>query len=203
MSYYNGKRDQSKTRKSRLILGWAKKLRAIELCGGSCSCGEKRPWLMEFHHREDELKENEISYLKHLSWDRLVYELQKCDLVCRNCHGDIHFKEQFLLLEEDIRAKIVVDKKESVNHSKILELNRQGMTQAQISKEVSCGLSTVCETLKSNGIHTELKKRKIDPLEIIDLRSKGFSNPEIAEKLSIHRFTIPQVIKKWREQNDS
>ena len=135
-----------------------------------------------------------------MSWDRLSKELIKCNLVCRNCHGDIHFKEQFLRLEDKIRAKTVSKRKSNIDHNKILELHKTGLTQAAIAKEVSCGISTVCEILKSNGIHTEIKKRVINPLDIIELRSQGFSNPEIAEKLSIHRFTIPQIIKRWKEK---
>ena len=89
LAYYNGKRNKDKTRKSRLILGWAKKLKAIELLGGCCqSCQENKPWLLEFHHTNESEKEHEISFLKSFSWEKISVELSKCQLLCRNCHGD-------------------------------------------------------------------------------------------------------------------
>jgi hypothetical protein len=203
VSYYNGKRNREKTRRSRLILSWAKKLKAIEQLGGRCQvCGETRPWILEFHHSEEENKENQISFLKHLSWEKLVKELVKCELLCRNCHGDVHFKTNFLQLEDEIKNKVVEDNfSHTANHAEILRLNMQGMSQASIAAEVKCALSTVCEVLKSNGIHTFKTKKVIDPLEVIQLRNEGLSNVEIGKRLGIHRFSVPHIIKRWRERN--
>lgn len=203
MSYYKSKRNKDKTRRQRLVLGWAKKLKAIDALGGKCECGEQRPWLLEFHHREETEKEGQISSLKHYSWDKLCKELDKCQLVCRNCHGDIHFKQCFLELEQEIRTKVVEGNfSRTVDHNAILELNTQGVSQAAIAKRLNCGISTVCEILKSNGIHTFEKKKVVDPLEVIKLRELGFTNAEIGVKLGIHRYTVPQVIRRWKNKND-
>jgi transcriptional regulator len=206
MSYYNGKRDDEKRRRARLVLAWAKKLKAIECLGGKCECGEDRPWLLDFHHIDD--KEYEISYLKHFSWEKVKKEIGKCKLLCRNCHGDLHYKEHFLTLEKDILAKVVEDNFcPKIDHALVLDLNQKGKSQAKIAEAIGCGISTVCEILKSNGIHTELKKKVIDPGVVIQLREDGLSNPQIAEKLGIHRFSVPHIIKKWQSkkeaQNDS
>jgi len=204
MAYYNGKRNQEKTRKQRLVLGWAKKLKAINILGGKCDCGEHRPWILEFHHLDETLKENEISFLKHLSWERLEAELSKCKLVCRNCHGDIHFKHNFIAYESEIREKVIEDNfVTKVDHEQVLQLNLEGFSQSKIAAKLNCGVSTVCEILKSNGIHTLEKRKKIDPLEVIFLRESGLTNVEIGLKLNIHRFSVPHIIKKWKEKNDS
>lgn len=202
MTYYEGKRDKAKTRKSRLVLGWAKKLKAIRLLGGKCKCcGETRPWLLEFHHRDESSKDYGMSYLKHHSWEKFVKELAKCDLLCRNCHGDIHFKDRFLEFEKEITEKVVEDNFFcKVDHAKVLQLHKQRLSQAKIAKEVGCAISTVCEILKSNGIHTVVKKLVIDPLEVIRLRESGLTNAEIGKKLGIHRLTAPKIIKRWREK---
>ena len=204
MTYYEGKRDKAKTRKSRLVLGWAKKLKAIRLLGGKCKCcGETRPWILEFHHIDESTKDCQISSLKGLSWDRFKIELPKCELLCRNCHGDIHFKDGFLEFEKDIieKAKVIKDNFTSrVDHAKVLQLHKQRLSQAKIAKEVGCGISTVCEILKSNGIHTVVKKLVIDPLEVIRLRESGLTNAEIGKKLGIHRLTAPKILKRWREK---
>lgn len=42
---------------------------------------------LTFHHLDPSQKEFEISG-KSISWERLKAELDKCALVCRNCHGE-------------------------------------------------------------------------------------------------------------------
>jgi transcriptional regulator/ribosomal protein L32 len=206
MAYYNGKRDKAKTRKQRVILGWAKKLKAIDQLGNKCqNCGEDRPWLLDFHHVDESQKEYEISYLKHHSWEKLKVEIEKCILLCRNCHGDVHYKSFFIELEQEIKEKaneIEDNFVKPVDHMQILEMHKQGLTQKKISEVLGCGSSTVCEILKSNGIHTNFTKRIIDPLEVISLREEGFNNVQIGEKLGINRFTVPKVIKRWRDNNE-
>jgi hypothetical protein len=45
---------------------------------------------MDFHHIDPNKKEYSISDLKTYSFDKLKVELDKCILVCRNCHGELH-----------------------------------------------------------------------------------------------------------------
>ena len=69
-----------------------KKKRAIEYLGGRCSrCGyDKSPNALCFHHRNPEIKNDIISKMYALAWDRLRLEIDKCDLLCLNCHAEIH-----------------------------------------------------------------------------------------------------------------
>jgi transcriptional regulator len=207
MSYYNGKVDPEKRRKARLILKWAKKIKAIKTKGSKCEmCQEERPWLLEFHHINKDDKESEFNKLYHQSWDEIEKELQRCILVCRNCHGDIHFKDSYLEFKDEIisKSKNVSDRGWlPVDQEKILLLNKKGLTQKQIGEEVGCADSTVCGVLKSNGVHTEKTKKIVNPLDILALRKKGLTNPQIADILGIHRFTIPHVLKRHKgEIND-
>ena len=66
------------------------KKRAVEEKGGHCIlCGYKRCYrALHFHHVNDFLKEIDIS--KCSSWDQAVKELDKCVLVCANCHAEVH-----------------------------------------------------------------------------------------------------------------
>lgn len=69
------------------------KLMAVEYKGGCCSrCGySKSVAALDFHHRDPSKKDFQISKRGYcLSWDRMKVELDKCDLVCRNCHAEIH-----------------------------------------------------------------------------------------------------------------
>src|SRR5579871_396728 len=68
------------------------KRQCVAYKGGCCSrCGYNRCLqALEFHHQESETKEREISGMKSRSFERLKPELDKCILVCSNCHREIH-----------------------------------------------------------------------------------------------------------------
>jgi methionyl-tRNA synthetase len=70
-----------------------RKLEAIEYLGGKCNnCGGMvHPAAFEFHHRDPAGKERDPSKMLNLSWERAKAELAKCDLVCANCHREIHY----------------------------------------------------------------------------------------------------------------
>ena len=53
-----------------------------------CS-GKYAPYVMDFDHRDPSLKKYEINYLLNKTgcpWSRLLTEIEKCDVVCVNCH---------------------------------------------------------------------------------------------------------------------
>ena len=74
-----------------------KKQYAIDLFGGKCCiCGyDKCIEALEFHHLDKSTKEEKPSKAI-LSWsfDRAKKELDKCILVCANCHREIHAAEK-------------------------------------------------------------------------------------------------------------
>lgn len=71
-----------------------RKLALVKLLGGKCSrCSYSRCLAaLDFHHR-DENKEEEISRILMASMERATCEAMKCDLVCANCHREIHDEE--------------------------------------------------------------------------------------------------------------
>ncbi len=78
------RRWQQKARKER-------KQKLIDLLGGQCSkCGYKRcNAALDFHHLED--KNFGISNFGLCrSWEKLVKEVKKCILLCKNCHTEMH-----------------------------------------------------------------------------------------------------------------
>lgn len=60
--------------------------------GDSCKlCGyNKCRHSLHFHHLDPATKDFQISGNWGLSWKRVKEELDKCVLVCSNCHGEIH-----------------------------------------------------------------------------------------------------------------
>lgn len=65
-----------------------------ELFGDSCSiCGyDKCSAALEFHHVDPSVKENKPSSLinNYSTVERMLAEVDKCILVCANCHREIH-----------------------------------------------------------------------------------------------------------------
>lgn len=66
---------------------------AIVYKGGKCTiCGyNKCNSALDFHHQDEKNKKFGLS-VRGLtrSWDRTKNELDKCILVCANCHREIH-----------------------------------------------------------------------------------------------------------------
>src|SRR5271157_3000322 len=65
---------------------------AIAYLGGKCMrCGYAgHPAAFEFHHRDPEQKDFTIGGVANRSWEVIQAELDKCDLLCSNCHRIEH-----------------------------------------------------------------------------------------------------------------
>ena len=58
-------------------------------------CGEKRYWVLDFHHNNPLEKDQEVSVLTRKgSKKKILDEISKCSVLCANCHRDLHFKEK-------------------------------------------------------------------------------------------------------------
>lgn len=69
------------------------KQNAVQYKGGKCEkCGyNKCIAALEFHHRDPTKKDFAISYKGYTrSWASVTKELDKCDLLCSNCHKELH-----------------------------------------------------------------------------------------------------------------
>lgn len=69
-----------------------RKEQAVAYLGGKCSrCGyDVCITALEFHHKDPTEKEFTISKLSR-SFDKIKDELDKCVLLCSNCHREEHF----------------------------------------------------------------------------------------------------------------
>ena len=66
---------------------------AVEYKGGHCQqCGyDKCAEALEFHHIENSDKDFGISARGYTrSWQKIRLELDKCILLCANCHRELH-----------------------------------------------------------------------------------------------------------------
>ena len=68
---------------------------AIEYKGGKCSCCgyDRCSMALEFHHTDPSQKDFSLSQDGHtISWSKVKTELDKCVMLCANCHREEHFR---------------------------------------------------------------------------------------------------------------
>lgn len=63
---------------------------------GCSKCSENHPAALDFHHRDPSQKISEIATMrgKVISIKRLQTEVDKCDILCANCHRKLHWEEK-------------------------------------------------------------------------------------------------------------
>lgn len=90
--YYDNNKEKVYLRK----INRRKKLKeeAISILGGKCNvCGYNKCFnALEFHHPKSNKEGNVSSLLKNESRQKLLKEVEKCILLCANCHREFHYK---------------------------------------------------------------------------------------------------------------
>ena len=70
------------------------KIKLIKIKGGECiKCGySKCVAALHFHHRDPKLKSFGLgcNNILNYSFETVIEEINKCDLLCANCHAEIH-----------------------------------------------------------------------------------------------------------------
>lgn len=94
--YYRVK-FQTNTYYSQTLRSLKRKLQLVHLFGGKCElCGyNKNISALHFHHVDATTKlfKLDVRTLSNKRWDAIVQEIQKCKLLCSNCHAEMHNPE--------------------------------------------------------------------------------------------------------------
>lgn len=67
------------------------------LPGLACTeCGENHPACLDFHHVDPSTKDKAVSHMlaKKYSKKRILSEVEKCIVLCANCHRKHHWSER-------------------------------------------------------------------------------------------------------------
>ena len=72
--------------------GQEKRLRAVKELGGQCYvCRyDRHSCALDFHHLDPKAKDPNFRSMRGWSWEHILVELEKCVLLCKNCHAAIH-----------------------------------------------------------------------------------------------------------------
>ena len=77
---------------------WERKKKLVDIKGSKCrKCNYDKCYrALTFHHRDPAQKSFalDIRNMASKSWEVLVAEINKCDLVCMNCHAEIEDEKE-------------------------------------------------------------------------------------------------------------
>lgn len=106
------------------------KIKAVELLGGKCSvCGySKCVRALHFHHMKDKLFGLSSKGITR-SWNQVQKELEKCILLCANCHSELHSR--------DINPSVSIKKIETALDKECLHCKNRFSTYNQKSNYCS------------------------------------------------------------------
>lgn len=64
---------------------------------GCIECGEDHPACLHWHHNDPEDKDRSPMKMAHdgLSKGNIEKEIEKCIVLCANCHAKVHWEEQY------------------------------------------------------------------------------------------------------------
>lgn len=115
----NEKSNRWKSQHAESVVNWRRrtKLKLIEYKGGKCQqCGydKKVPGAYDFHHRDPKKKSFRVGGMT-LKWETLKKEVNKCDLLCKICHAEVHDEQYRAIRQQSIKKyKDWLNKREKI-----------------------------------------------------------------------------------------
>jgi transposase len=87
------------------------KIKAIKYKGNHCQkCGyDKNIAALEFHHLNPQEKEINPAKLYHKPWEYAKQELDKCTLLCANCHREEHYRQNEIKQQEKVLSLSTIE----------------------------------------------------------------------------------------------
>ena len=95
--HYQNSKERQQSVKSTAVFQKERNIMLVEQAKkcGCKKCGEKRNYVLDFHHIVAEEKIWDIAHMIKSSGEKtLLEELAKCDVLCANCHREFHFLNQ-------------------------------------------------------------------------------------------------------------
>ena len=129
-----------------------------------CLCGEDNPACLNFHHRDRTTKCDTVAQLicEAVSLKRLQNEIDKCDVMCANCHTEYHSSYKWRLC---YKKKYVRNIK---TNSKCKECGQKGIACLSFHHiDPKTKLEQITVLVKYKKYSLEIIKREIEKCELI------------------------------------
>ena len=146
-----------------------RKEQVVAFFGGKCSkCGYDRCIdALDFHHRDPNKKLAGLSsYGYTRSWDKIIEEAMKCDLVCANCHREIEYHinigkplDQLTISSTNLEIYINPIKHMLLLTKEEVEKNLQDIGTIEYSKKLGISDNTLRNFCRNNNITIPPQKR--------------------------------------------
>jgi predicted HNH restriction endonuclease len=128
----------------------------LEIKGTLCElCGyDKCNSSLVFHHVNPDEKEFRLAEIKikfDTNVEKIMNELNKCQLLCQNCHQEIHIdRNRFEKFKEEIykKSKSTKERQGKIDRTEVYELYKNGMKKADIARHFCASRGTITDILK-------------------------------------------------------
>lgn len=184
----------------------------VKYKGGKCEiCGYNKCYAaLEFHHKDPNEKDFGLAskgYTRNI--EECKKEVDKCILVCANCHREIHDeinKKNIFGNVQTYEEKIINDmsytrynrkrSKISIDKEYVLSLINENYTQKEISKILNISWATLKRFLKENGISTMKHIPDSDNQLMIKLMKEHENYTKVGEIMGLADNTIKKRFYK-------
>lgn len=95
IAYHNnthGRKDRIREVSTDSVAKAKEYIRNVRQSSSCAKCGDDRWYVLDFHHLGG--KDRNISTMSYCSIETIKKEIKKCEIVCSNCHREIHFLEK-------------------------------------------------------------------------------------------------------------
>lgn len=201
------------TRAIKSILLEYKNIDSCSICGYS-----KNKFILHFHHlnRSDKFFaiSDVVTGLQYFNKkddipEYIRNELDKCVVLCPNCHGDVHYDYQTFYenrgkIEE--KSKNIKEINSKLDRQLVYDMHvKQNMKQIDIARHFNASKGTISDILKTFGLTRKIVHNKIDKNLLMELWEKGLTNSEISRELNesphlvgdyLSRLNVKRNVKK-------
>jgi hypothetical protein len=166
---------------------WRKEIKSIliDILGGKCNiCGYDRCIeALDFHHIYPDKKQSSISnYIISGSIDDCLMEIEKCLVLCSNCHRELH-------------ANIITCPPQTLNKEKLqIQINKRKIKEK--NKCCDCGTIIYDQSNRCLGC-SDIKRRKFNPSK--DELIKLLEVESYANISKIYNVSFAAIVKRCKK----